>query len=80
MDPSAPSLTSFNNNHFHNKDGSNYLETHFNCEYDCKNVIEDIKDLSFERPRWNVWPFHGQGDAVAGNEDEDDEVEPGFAR
>jgi len=43
-------------------------------------VIEDIKDLSLKRPRRNVWPFHSQGDAVAGDKDEDDEIEPGFAR
>ena len=42
-------------------------------------MIEDIKDLSFERPRRNIRPFHGQGDAVAGDEDENDEVEPGLA-
>ena len=40
-------------------------------------MVEVVKNLPLQRPRWDVWPLHGKGDAVGGDEDQDDEVKPG---
>ena len=39
-------------------------------------MVGIAEQLPLERPRWDVWPLHGKCDAVGGDEDEDDEVEP----
>ena len=55
------------------------LQSHFDGEDDSEDVIEDVKDLPLQRPGRDIGPLHGQGDAVAGDEDQHDEVEPGSA-
>ena len=55
-----------------------HLQTHFYCEHDSENIVEDVQHFSFQGPRRNVGPFHGQSDAVARDEHQNDKVEPGL--
>lgn len=57
-----------------------HLQTHFYGEHKGKNIVEDVQNSALERPRRDVGPFHGESDAVRGNEDQNDEVEPGLFR
>ena len=39
-------------------------------------MVGIAEQLPLEGPRWDVWPLHGKCDAVGGDEDEDDKIEP----
>ena len=39
-------------------------------------MVGIAEELPLQGPRRDVWPFHRKCDAVGGDEDEDDEVEP----
>ena len=56
-----------------------HLKPHFNGKDDSEDVVKDVQDLPLKWPGRDVGPLHRQGDAVAGDEDKHDEVEPGFA-
>ena len=58
---------------------SMYLENHLDGEYDGENVVHDVEQLPFHRPRRDVGPLHGERDAIGRNKRKDDEVEPVLA-
>ena len=53
-----------------------YFQEHFQREDYGEDVVEAVEELSLERPGRDVGPLHGQRDAVGGDEDQHDEVEP----
>lgn len=53
-----------------------YLNEHFDSEDDCEHVIGCWQEHSFGAAWRDVRSFHGQRDAVEGDEQQDDVVEP----
>ncbi len=53
-----------------------HLQEHLHCEDDGEDVVENVEYLPLGGPGRDVGPLHGKRDAVGGDEDENDEVEP----
>ena len=53
-----------------------YLEKHLDAKDESEHVVHSVPNLSLQRPGRNVGPLHGECDAVTGDEDQDQEVEP----
>jgi len=53
-----------------------HLDKHFDGEDDGEHVIGCCQEQSFGAAWRDVWSFHGQGDAVERDEQQDHVVEP----